>query len=138
MVCLLFPKHLIDKGYSVTANVVMTNVLKNNLNKYFEYWVYLGIRIISFSYAIHIGIVSRDEKNPRTLSKSECLQLYYEMGNGDYAIENFEDIELMIPSCDERYCQEKNNIIACYVDSSGNFQRNRNKNGEDHCLDAYD
>lgn len=129
-------KNLIDEGYSVTANIVMTNVLKNNLGEYFKYWIVLGVKIISFSYAIHIGIIARAETNSRALSKSDCLKLYHKIGDGNYAIENFEKIELMIPSCDEVYCQENNNIIACYVDSNGNFKRTKNNKNEDCCLDV--
>lgn len=104
---------------NITANIVMTDILKNNLLTYFNEWKNMGIRNIAFSYAIQLGINSRNQINStNSLSKAECLSLYNSIGNGLYPIECFENIELMIPSCDEKAsCKENKNILSCYQET---------------------
>ncbi len=111
-----FIKTLQQNGINnITANVVMTDVLKQNLNDYFLFWKRMNIKNIAFSYSIQLGIQARNIKNSiKTLSKSECIKLYNSLENGAYPIESFENIELMIPSCDEKgACKENRNIISC-------------------------
>ncbi len=103
---------------NITANVVMTDILKNNLGEYFNTWKKLGIRTIAFSYAIQAGINTRNRTNSiNVLSKEECLTLYNSLGCGSYPLECFDNIELMIPSCDEKNCKESRSIISCYEKS---------------------
>lgn len=117
--------------YDITANVVMTDILKNNLDKYFEYWRELGIRKIAFSYAIQLGLQKRAQVNSiKTLSKDECISLYNSLGNGQYPVEYFDYIELMIPSCDEKgACKENDNIIAYYKNIKNSWE------SKNSCLD---
>ena len=100
---------------NITANVVMTDILEKNLNRYFEFWKNLNIKNIAFSYSIQAGIQYRNQKKCiRTLSKSECLNLYNSLQCGKYPIEYFDHIELMIPACDEKKsCRENNQIKSC-------------------------
>lgn len=118
--------------HNITANVVMTDMLRENPKSYFDLWRELGITNIAFSYAIQLGMDCRGgSMRINTLSKEDCLELYCSLGNGQYPIEWFDRIELMIPSCDEKSaCKENKKIISCYLDPEQNWQR---KNG---CLDV--
>lgn len=109
---------------NITANVVMTDILKNNLADYFKTWKRLNIRNIAFSYAIQQGINSRNKTNSiNTLSKEECISLYNQLGNGGFPIERFENIELMIPSCDEKdACKENGNIESCFQSAQNGWE----------------
>lgn len=51
-------------------------------------------------------------KHIRTLTKDECIKLFNSLENGEYEIELFDNIEVMIPSCDEKSRVKKINQKA--------------------------
>lgn len=116
-----FIKYLhLQNMYDITANIVMTDILKKHLAEYFLLWKNSQIKKVAFSYSIQLGINSRGGmKHIRTLTKDECVKLFNSLGNGEYEIELFDSIELMIPSCDEKKsCKENQNIISLFMTSN--------------------
>lgn len=121
-----FIASLQDNNVQIVANVVMTDILRDNLKSYFDFWKAKKIKDIAFSYSIQTGILHRSSirNSIRTLSKGECLKLYNSLENGEYPIEHFDNIELMIPSCDEKTsCMENKRIESCFVDCQNNWKK---------------
>jgi hypothetical protein len=90
-------------------NVVMTAYLADNLNNYIDFWNKNEIKKISLSYAI------KTDENIKTtvlLSKEKCIEIYKKLFSGEYEIERFEQLELMIPDCNDNYCNGSDHIIT--------------------------
>jgi len=98
-----FIKFLSDEDINFLINVVLSANVKSKLEEYIKFWNKNNIKNIVLSYAIR----TQENKNKSLLSKQECIDLYDMIQSGDYEIEHFDNLELIIPNCNDSFCGGK-------------------------------
>ena len=112
-----FAKFLNSNNIEFCVNVIMSTIFENKFKKYLELWKKNNFNMIQLSYVI------RNAKNDNSLflNRDKCLKLFNIILSGKYRTEFIDKIDLIIPECNDKYCQSSNIYSIFYNHNSNEY-----------------